>query len=412
MSWTAVQRRQSLRILWSGQFLAIAGLTVLVPLLPFYLRELGATAGENSFWTGMALAAPAVTLCLTSPLWGRVGDRHGRKWMVARALFGLALSLFLMAMVQSPLALFLCRLLQGACGGVVDAASAYAASEAPEEERGQVLGKLQGATAAGSLFGPLIGGLLADVIGFRQLLLLMAVLTAASGVLTSVALRESKPKRVAKSEQGRVHHSFTRVFVEMLQHRRLRAFLIAGLLAQTGIYGLVTAFAPHVELLLGSSDRAASWVGILQALTWGAGLLGAAWWGKRNDRHSIENNMFWALALCGLSIALQALPQEASGLIPLRLLQGFAFAALLQSVFLAVAQETGRQSRGERIGAANSFLVLGQIIGPLLGGVLGGIWTTGAVFVAMGALFIVGALCMMCARIHIRPLGSDRSTAL
>lgn len=99
--------RTNLRVLWSGQFFAIAGLTVMVPLLPFYLEQLGASDPQSvRFWTGLALAAPALSLGLASPFWGKLGDRWGRKWMVVRALFGLGLSLCGMALVQTPLQFF------------------------------------------------------------------------------------------------------------------------------------------------------------------------------------------------------------------------------------------------------------------------------------------------------------------
>jgi DHA1 family multidrug resistance protein-like MFS transporter len=385
-------RRRRFHILWTGQFLTIAGLTVLVPLLPFYLRELGATPGENSFWTGMTLAAPAITQALTAPFWGRLGDRMGRKWMVVRALSGLAVALLAMGLAQTPLALFISRLFQGACGGVVEAASAFAASEAPEEERGGVLGRLHTATAAGSLLGPLVGGLLADGLGFRPLLWIMGALTAGCAVLCGMLLQENRPVQTAHRVVQRP--PIWRAGSELWQNGRLRAFLLAGLFAQTGIYGLVTAFAPHVERLLGDGGGAATWVGILQALAWGAGLFGAVWWGKRNDSQPMELNLFWALALCGFSIVLQAVPPSVEWLMPLRLLQGFAYAALLQTVMLAAAQESGEEERGERMGAASALLAAGQIAGPLLGGMAGSLWTTGTVFVAMGGLFLAGALCV------------------
>lgn len=91
------------RILWSGQFLAIVGLTVIVPVLTFYVEELGTNDPQAvQFWSGLALAAPAISLSIASPLWGKIGDRWGRKWMVVRAMFGLGLSLCLMGIVQTP----------------------------------------------------------------------------------------------------------------------------------------------------------------------------------------------------------------------------------------------------------------------------------------------------------------------
>ncbi|TYN96128.1 multidrug efflux MFS transporter, partial [Staphylococcus aureus] len=66
----------------------------------------------------------------------------------------------------TPLQFVLVRLLQGLFGGVVDASSAFASAEAPAEDRGKVLGRLQSSVSAGSLVGPLIGGVTASVIGF------------------------------------------------------------------------------------------------------------------------------------------------------------------------------------------------------------------------------------------------------
>lgn len=145
----AFRRRRNFRVLWATQFISTAGLTVAVPLLPFYLETLGVFGGENHWWTGLCLSAPAITLFLASPLWGKVGDRWGRKWMVVRAVFGLSASMILMGFAQTAWHLLLFRLIQGAFGGVVDAAAAFASSEAPAEKQGRTFGSFQGATAAG-----------------------------------------------------------------------------------------------------------------------------------------------------------------------------------------------------------------------------------------------------------------------
>lgn len=95
------------RTLWIGQFMAIASLKVIVPFLPFYLEQIGAIDMRSTLvWSGFALAAPAMSYCLVSPFWGKFGDHFGRKWMVVRAMFGLSLSVCLMAVVQTPLQFF------------------------------------------------------------------------------------------------------------------------------------------------------------------------------------------------------------------------------------------------------------------------------------------------------------------
>lgn len=386
---TARQWRRNLQVLWFSQFISTAGLTVVVPLLPFYMEELGAHGDANRWWTGLALAAPGVTLFLTSPVWGWIGDRWGRKWMVIRAVFGLSVSVALMGSAQTPLQFLLWRLVQGSFGGIVDAAAAFTGSQAPEKERGRSLGCLQSATAAGSLIGPLAGGLLADFWGFRPLFWLMGGLTAAAGVTAMILLREPARQSIAMSGE---EASLGRISRSLLKNRGVRSLILAGVCAQAGVFGLVTVFAPLVRDLAGSDSYAATWVGVLQAFTWGATILGAPWWGGKNDRGPIEGHFFWASAGCGVSIFLQAFSPDPIGLIPLRILQGFCFSALLQSVFLKVTRETGEAVRGASIGMTNSFLVSGQVLGSVGTAWVGGWLPVEGVITLLGGLFLFGAL--------------------
>lgn len=231
----------------------------------------------------------------------------------------------------------------------------------------------------------------ADAIGLRPLLLGVALLTGTSGLLAALVLKESG-EGVGPAPEGA---AVRRTFLDVLVQPRTRAFVVAGVCAQVGVYGLVTVFAPHVEGLLARPDRAQTWVGVLQAAAWGAGMLSAPWWGRRNDRTKVERNFFWASVGCGLGVALLAVPEHVVWLIPLRVLQGFFFGALLQSVFLAVVEEAEKGDEGTRVGATNSFLVAGQVVGALLGGVLGGFLTTDWMLVAMGGVFLVGAAWMI-----------------
>ncbi|MFD2371612.1 MFS transporter [Brevibacillus sp. GCM10020057] len=385
----ASQAKRNLSMLWLGQFFSTCSLNIVVPLLPFYMAELGATQpGQNRIWTGLALAAPAVMLCLSSPVWGRYGDRFGKKWMVVRALLGIAISLTWMGMAASFLQFFLARLLQGTFGGVVDAAAAFTGSQASEGAKGRALGSLQSATAAGSLAGPLIGGILSDWFGLAPILLSCALLTAICGMASAFVLQET-PRQSADTVREKL--SISLASREMLGHRRIRNFLAAGVLAQFGVYALVSIFAPYVQGMVGNA-HAASWVGVLQAVTWGASFLASPWWGRLNDRAQIEKNVCAALLGLSLSVFLQAWQTDVIWMIPLRALQGFCFAALVQSIFLVVTLETDEGRRGVHIGLANSTLTIGQIIGSLLGSALGAIFSMEWVLTMAGASFLAGAI--------------------
>ena len=154
--------------------------------MPFYIEQLGATdPGQNRFWTGLCLAAPATTLTLAAPLWGRLGDRFGFKWMVVRALLCIAGCVLAMSLSRTPLEFFMARVLQGAFGGVDDAAAAFAGAQCPAEVRGRAMGQLQASTAAGALMGPLLGGFLCQRVGFSPVLGLAGLLIGASGLCSA-----------------------------------------------------------------------------------------------------------------------------------------------------------------------------------------------------------------------------------
>ncbi|CCQ90682.1 MFS-type permease, putative Siderophore biosynthesis protein SbnD [Nitrospina gracilis 3/211] len=379
--------RRDYRLLWSGQFFASLGLMALVPLLPFYLETLGGSDVANAHWTGAALAAPAFSVLLVAPLWGWLGDRFGRKTTVICAFLGFALSMILMGFARTPLEFIFSRLLQGACGLTVSIA-AFVSVAAPEPKRGWALGGLQSATAAGSLAGPLLGGLMADLWSLRPLLWFTGVASAMGGL---IALRVLTQQAVEAT--GAVH-AFPRQAVSALFcDPGLRAFVLAGICIQAGAYGLVSVFTLQVKVLVSNPSYAATWVGILNAATWGVTFLAASWWGSRNDRTAVERNFSIAACGCAFSIGLQALVTDVAWFLPWRMAQGFFFAALIQSVYLRISQAGVTLHQGTQIGVANSSLTLGQIIGPLASVVLSTFFTLSTVFLFMaGAVFVAAGL--------------------
>lgn len=401
-------RRRAFVALWLGQFVAVAGLTVVVPLLPFYLAELGTEPDHVAWWTGVSLAAPAVTQVLAGPLWGWVGDRYGRKAMVVRALAGLALSVGLMALAVTPAQFLASRLLQGLFGGVVPASATFASSFAAPGRRGRALGGLFTATGAGALVGPLLGGLLAGRYGFGPLFAGVAALLAVA-VVAAAALLTEPPREPRPDRTGVV--SVREVGGRLFRARHLRALLLAGLAGQAAAYALVVVFAPRVGQITGSVGEATAWVGALQAATWAASLGAAPWWGARNDRSRPPRSFAWAAAGSALAVALQAVPADPELLLPLRLLQGLCFAALAQSVLHVVGRSVPESAQGSGLGVTNSLLELGQVLGPLFGALAASLLPPPAAFAAIGGLFVLAAaLALRSARLTPPVTAAARST--
>ncbi|TJZ54178.1 multidrug efflux MFS transporter [Streptomyces piniterrae] len=398
--------RRAFQILWFGQFAAIAGLTVVVPLLPFYLAGLGLPAGEVAWWAGVSLAAPAVTNLISAPLWGMVGDRYGHKAMVVRAHAGLAVAVGLMALADTPGEFLVCRLLQGACGGVVGPTATYASTLAAPHRRGRVLGSLFGATGAGCLLGPLVGSMLAGRFGYGALFACVAglLLVAALLALSMLPHRRTVPRH--RPEAGE-RPTLREVLRRIAAHPLGRTLVLAGMLGQAAVFALVIVFAPQVERITVSVSSATVWVGVLQATMWAACLIGGPWWGRRNDRGGAPVSFAIAAACCALAVALQGLPTVPEFLVPLRIVQGFCFAALAQSVLYVVCQIMPEQARGTALGTTTGLLDIGQVCGPLFGALVTGLLPLSGTFVAIGTLLVAASgLALLGARprrAHSRP---------
>jgi MFS family permease len=386
--------KTNFKILWSGQFFTILGLTGITPFLPFYMVELGTNGTRmNLLWSGCALAAPAISYAIATPFWGKVSDRWSRKWMVVRSLVGLALSLIFMGMAQTPFQFFLARLCQGAFGGIMDASTSFVGSEAPKEKQGLFLGKLQNAVAVGSLTGPLVGGVFGDIWGFRPLLVIMGVATGLCAMMAAIVLKEKQREKQKKPSPASARVWGTLGY--LLSDPKVRAYLFAGIAAKFSMFGLLTIFGPYVQTIITSSSITTTWVGILDAAAYIGAFIGSSWWGKQNDCKPIRKNYLFATIFCGISVILQAFLQSVEWMFMLRIVQGFFYSALIQSVLLTVIRSTGDENRGLRIGATNSLLMLGQISGSVMGATLGGFLALEWVFILMGSVFIIGSVSVL-----------------
>lgn len=383
-------RQVSLWPLWCSQCIAIAGLTVIVPHLPLYIKELEASPEAVQWWSSLCLLAPACTQFFSAPIWGHLGDRWSRKWMIIRALFGLALIFAIMSIVQTSWQFLLCRLLQGICGGVVEANVAFAISQAKPEQSGRVLGRLNGATAAGSLLGPVLGSLLAVFWGYKILFLLTGIALALCAIWTTLTLQEhrSPTKEDTTASQS---PSLKAICYALLRNRTIQAVLLLGICVQAGIYGFVGTIALHIDALLQNPQSTGLWVGGLQAVTWGTTLVSSSWWGRHNDRSHVGYNLGWAAIGCGIAIFLQGFVPFLLLFILLRLAQGFFFSALVPSMYLCVRQQVPQDHYSSSIGIVSSVLVCGQIIGPLFASLLSLTLPLSWVIGCMGLFYLAGA---------------------
>jgi MFS transporter, DHA1 family, multidrug resistance protein len=161
--------RRNLFAITGACFIGFTGFTLVMPFLPLYFTQLGLTdVGEIAFWSGMSLGVTPAMTAVLSPLWGRLSDRFGRKIMVERSLICFVITMVMFAYVTEPWHVFAIRAFQGLFAGYGALGLAMAAESAPPGKMASAIGMVQTAQRLGPALGPVIGGVLAQMLGLRN----------------------------------------------------------------------------------------------------------------------------------------------------------------------------------------------------------------------------------------------------
>jgi multidrug resistance protein len=182
-----------LLVLFVTAFVDMVGLTMILPLLPYYATQLGGSAAV----VGILISAFAVAQLAAAPGWGRFSDRYGRRPAIIAGLVITAVAYVVFAFAGSVTALLLSRIVQGLGGGTIGVVQAYVADASAPEQRTKSLGWLSAVTSLGAVAGPAIGSLLVRAGGQEAPGLAAAGLSLVVSVFAWRFLRESHELRVS-----------------------------------------------------------------------------------------------------------------------------------------------------------------------------------------------------------------------
>jgi MFS family permease len=183
--------------------IGFAGFTLVMPFLPLYIRELGVTdVGDIALWTGLTLGATPAVTAVSAPLWGRVGDRFGSKVLVIRSLGAFVVTKAAMAFVTAPWQLFALRALLGVFAGYGALTVSMAAESVPRPKMAAAIGTVQVAQRLGPAIGPVIGGVLAPLVGLRATFLAAALFYLIAALLIAVIYREPRTRQARSASRG------------------------------------------------------------------------------------------------------------------------------------------------------------------------------------------------------------------
>ena len=363
---TAVNWRRNLAALWLAEVTAILGFSFAFPFLPLFLhRELHIPNGPQlAFWSGISAGATGFALALTSPIWGRLADRYGRKPMLVRAMVGGGVSVGLMGLAQSALQLTLLRGIQGASSGTVAAATALVATETPAEHLAWALGILSSAISLGSAVGPAAGGLAANVVGLRAIFLGGGALLLLAMIPVLLVVRES-PRRMARTAPPRT--------MEVLRVARagtigaLTVLIVAQGLLQTS-YGAAQQLVVLRLLELTGAKDAQSLTGITFAAAGIATALASITYSRLLRRSNYRTVITAGALLLGLALLGSAAAATAPSVIGAFVVASFFTGALIPALGAMIGLEAPAMVQATIFGVGSSAISLGFGLGPLIGG--------------------------------------------
>ncbi|MGB9963546.1 MFS transporter [Halobacterium hubeiense] len=394
----AFQSRRAVAVVVGVVFVDLLGFGVIIPVLPFYVRSFGV----SDVFIGLLAASYSLAQFGAAPVLGRISDERGRRPVlvlsvgvagVAWLVFGFASQVGAAAGTTAGLVvLFGARLLAGAAGGNIAAAQAYIADVTPLERRAGALGLVGAAFGLGFVFGPAVGGLLADetvVTAVRSALPAFVPVTrfslpsfAAAGfsfvaLVAAVVVLEEPPR--TRSSAGRT--SFVAQFRAALADATLRPLVVAFFLTSLSFAGVTVMFVPFVADVFGYGATEAAlflaYIGALGVLNQGV-LVGAlarrygARWVVRAGVVSLCAALLVLAAspLAGTDPLLAAGPAWVTGglaaLLAFGALASFGNGAITVGLAALVSESAGAETQGSAFGVTQGAGSLGRTVGPPL----------------------------------------------
>jgi len=168
-------------------FSSTLGIGIVSPLLPLYVRDMGATG----IWLGIIMAAYFISNSVAVPIAGRLSDRRGRKLFLTTGLLAYSIISLGYILGTNTLHIVLIRLIHGVAGAVtIPIAMAYLGDLSPEGEEGRWMGYANAAFFSGFGFGPLIGGVLTEHFGMTVAFSTMGGLNLLAFLVVTIFLPE------------------------------------------------------------------------------------------------------------------------------------------------------------------------------------------------------------------------------
>jgi DHA1 family tetracycline resistance protein-like MFS transporter len=385
-------------------FVDLLGFSLILPLLPYYAQEFGATPVV----IGLLTASYAAASLVGAPLLGRFSDRFGRRPVLLLSVGGTVLGFLILALAEpigrglanlvAPASanafilgiLFFSRILDGLTGGNITVAQAYISDITDEKNRAKGLGLIGAAFGLGFIIGPAVGGVLSGSGHYSIPAFVAAGLAFLNLISIFFFLPESlnAERRLAMRHQTRPAITLKALIVALNRPRigpllSVRFFFALAFAMFQSIFSLYAAYKLH--LTSQTTGYVLAYVGVLSVLVQG---IGVGLVTKRFKENAILITSMWLMVfgLAGWAIT-PSLPVLLVVMLPLALGGGM----LNTIINSAITKSVSREEIGGTLGLSTSLESVSRVIAPSAGGFLLqnlGAWAPG-VFSAALMLWVV-----------------------
>lgn len=349
-----LRSRATLPTLFSIIIVDLIGFGIVMPILPFYAENMGA----SPFELGFLLAIHAAMQFIFAPIWGRVSDRVGRRPVMLGTVAGTAVALLALGFAPSLPWVFLARGLSGIFAANISVATAYLADVTEPSERTRWMGMIGASFGIGFLLGPAIGGLLAPY-GLEIPMFVAAGLAAVNFVAASAALKEPErhEERGTGTGIGRL---------EVLKIPAIARLSTVNLFFSLAVTQLESMFALYMLNVFDYTARDVAFIlvamALVMALIQGGAIRPLA------ERFGERRLLLVGLVLMcgGIGLVPSA---ETVGVLMIPLLVSAVGRAIAQPPMMAwVSNLADERDRGSVMGTFQSAASLARVIGPLVAG--------------------------------------------
>jgi MFS family permease len=382
--------RRNVRAVTAASFLGYTGFTLVMPFLPLFIRQLGVTdVGRIAIWTGASLGVTPGLTALLAPAWGRLGDRYGRKIMIERSLVSFVVLMAAMAYVTRAWHVLALRTVQGFFAGYGSLSVAMAAESAPRDRMPQAIGLVQTAQRIGPGLGPVIGGVLAAVVGLRGGFLATALFYAVALVVIHVMYDDkAAANAVAADEDGAGRVTFRDVLA--FRNFILMMLVIFGLQFVDRSLGPVLPL--YVEQGGSSHGRVAFVSGVLFSIMAGTGALGHHLCGRLMRRYRTRSVIAGGAVAAAVGAGLMGTTAHVALLSAASAVFGIGIGAAMTASYSAAGAVIPAGAHGTSFGVLTSASLIGMASSPFVAGLLGAAGMRIVFFLDFGLMACCAAL--------------------